>query len=96
MTNMARTGRPDSDDFSVFIAKSNTYAMAPTLRSPAWSKEWPMIDLNIEQYVREHEERVRRLDELYDKIRSPEYNEEEKTNFRHESLKLCREGLATI
>ena len=55
-----------------------------------------MIDLNIEQYVREHEERVRRLDELYDKIRSPEYNEEEKTNFRHESLKLCREGLATI
>ena len=70
--------------------------MAPTLRSPAWSKEWPMVDLNIEQYVREHEERVRRLDELYDKIRSPEYNEEEKNYFRHESLKLCREGLATI
>jgi len=55
-----------------------------------------MIDSNIEQYVREHEERVRRLDELYEKIRSPEYNEEEKNNFRHESLKLCREGLATI
>ena len=55
-----------------------------------------MLDLNIEQYVKEHEERVRRLDELYDKVRSPEYNEEEKNNFRHESLKLCREGLATI
>jgi hypothetical protein len=55
-----------------------------------------MIDSNVEQYVREHEERVRRLDELYKKLRSPDYNEEEKSNFRHESLKLCMEGLITI
>jgi hypothetical protein len=54
-----------------------------------------MIDSNIEQYVKEHEERVRRLDELYEKIRSPEYNEQEKDNFRQESLKLCLEGLTT-
>jgi hypothetical protein len=55
-----------------------------------------MIDSNVEQYVREHEERVRRLDELYEKLISPDYNEEEKNNFRHESLKLCMEGLITV
>jgi len=55
-----------------------------------------MIDSDVEQYVREHEDRVRRLDELYEKIASSEYNEEEKNSFRHESLKLCLEGLATI
>ena len=56
----------------------------------------PMIDLNVEEYVREHQERVRRLEELYEKIRSPEYNDEEKKNFRQESLKLCLEALATV
>jgi len=55
-----------------------------------------MIDSTIEQYVREHEERVRRLDELYVKISSPQYNEEEKMNFRYESLKLCLEGLTAL
>jgi len=65
------------------------------LAQPHALKECPMIDSNIEQYVREHEERVRRLDELYEKIRSPEYNEQEKDNFRQESLKLCLEGLTT-
>ena len=60
------------------------------------SKECPMIDSDVEQYVREHEERVRKLDELFEKIRSSEYNEEEKNNFREESLKLCLEGLAAI
>ena len=55
-----------------------------------------MIDENVEQYVRDHEERVRKLDELFEKIRSSEYNEEEKSNFRHQSLKLCLEGLATV
>jgi hypothetical protein len=48
-----------------------------------------MIDSNVEQYFREHQERVRRLEELYDKLRSPEYNDEQKKNFRHESLELC-------
>jgi len=55
-----------------------------------------MTDANVEQYVREHEERVRRLDELYEKISSTEYNEEEKTNFRYESLKLCIQGLTNV
>ena len=55
-----------------------------------------MIDLNVEEYVRDHQERVRRLEELYEKIRSPEYNDEEKKNFRQESLKLCLETLATV
>ena len=55
-----------------------------------------MIDQDVEQYIRDHEERVRRLDELYEKIRSSEYNEEEKNNFRYQSLKLCLEGLATV
>ena len=55
-----------------------------------------MTDANVEQYVREHEERVRRLDELYEKISTPKYNEEEKTNFRYESLKLCIQGLTTV
>lgn len=55
-----------------------------------------MIDSKVEEYVREHEERVRRLDELYEKMRSSEYNDEEKNNFRQESLKLCLEGLATV
>lgn len=56
----------------------------------------PMIDSNVEQYIRDHEERVRRLDELYEKIKSNEYNEEEKNNFRYQSLKLCLEGLSTV
>jgi len=51
-----------------------------------------MIDSDVEQFVRNHEERVRRLDELYEKIRSSEYNEEEKNIFRRDSLKLCLEG----
>ena len=55
-----------------------------------------MIDSNVEQYVREHQERVQRLDELYEKIESPDYNDEEKNSFRHESLKLCMEGLANV
>ena len=55
-----------------------------------------MIDENVEQYVRDHEERVRKLDKLFEKIRSSEYNEEEKNNFRHQSLKLCLEGLANV
>ena len=55
-----------------------------------------MMDQDVEQYIRDHEERVRRLDELYEKIRSSEYNEEEKNNFRYQSLKLCLEGLATV
>jgi hypothetical protein len=55
-----------------------------------------MIDSTVEQYVRDHEERVRRLDELYEKIRSPDYNEEEKNKFRYQSLKLCLEGLSTV
>ena len=55
-----------------------------------------MIDSNVEQYVREHRERVRRLDELYEKLKSPDYNDEEKNSFRHESLKLCIEGLTTV
>ena len=60
-----------------------------------YSKEHPMIDSKVEEYVREHEAQVRRLAELYEKIRSPEYNEEEKNKFRHESLKLCMKGLMT-
>jgi hypothetical protein len=55
-----------------------------------------MIDSDVEEYVREHQERVRKLEELYEKIGSPEYNDEEKNNFRNESLKLCLEGLATV
>jgi len=55
-----------------------------------------MVDSDVEQYVREHEERVRRLEELYEKIMSPDYNDEQKTNFKHESLKLCREGLKAV
>lgn len=75
----------------------NTCATAPPLRCPCVFKGGhTMIDENVEQYVRDHEERVRKLDELYEKIRSPEYNEEEKNNFRHQSLKLCLEGLATV
>ena len=55
-----------------------------------------MIDSDVEQYVREHQERVRRLDELYEMISFSEYNEEEKNAFRRESLKLCLEGLAAV
>jgi len=55
-----------------------------------------MIDSDVEEYVREHQERVRKLEELYEKIGSPEYNDEEKNNFRNEPLKLCLEGLATV
>ena len=70
--------------------------MASGLPLTVPAKECPMIDSNVEDYVREHEERVRRLDELYEKLRSPEYNEDEKNNFRQESLKLCMEGLMTV
>jgi|RhiMethySRZTD1v2_1073278.scaffolds.fasta_scaffold746177_2 hypothetical protein len=55
-----------------------------------------MIDSNVEQYVREHQERVRRLDELYEMLKSAAYNDEEKNTFRQESLKLCMEGLMTV
>jgi hypothetical protein len=55
-----------------------------------------MIDLNVEQYLRQHEERVRRLEELDRKMESPQYSNAEKENFREESLKLCLEGLATV
>jgi len=71
--------------------------MALGLRSLVRSKECTkMIDSNVEQYVREHQERVRRLDELYEKLESPDYNDEEKNSFRHESLRLCMEGLANV
>jgi chaperonin cofactor prefoldin len=55
-----------------------------------------MIDLNVEKYLRQHEERAQRLKELDEKINSPQYSNEEKESFRKESLKLCLEGLATV
>ena len=55
-----------------------------------------MRDLSVAQYVKDHEERMRRLEELYEKIRSPEYNDEEKKRFRQKSLELCLDGLATV
>lgn len=71
--------------------------MAPALRSIyALEGDPTMIDSNVEQYVREHQERVRRLDELYEMLKSAAYNDEEKNNFRQESLKLCMEGLMTV
>jgi hypothetical protein len=60
------------------------------------SKECTMIESDVERYVREHEDRIRRLDELHENISSSEYNEEEKQNFKRESLKLCLKGLATV
>ena len=86
-----------SDELSPLPVIFSTCATAPPLRCPCvFEGGRAMIDENVEQYVRDHEERVRKLDELYEKIRSPEYNEEEKNNFRHQSLKLCLEGLATV
>ena len=80
-----------------FLSYSIVAPTAPALRRQYLLEgEAFMTDANVEQYVREHEERVRRLDELYEKISSPEYNEEEKTNFRYESLKLCIQGLTTV
>jgi hypothetical protein len=55
-----------------------------------------MIDLQVELYLRQHEQRAQRLKELDEKINSPEYSNEEKESFRKESLKLCLEGLATV
>ena len=55
-----------------------------------------MIGSNIDQYVKDHKERMRRLEELYEKMRPPEYNDEEKKNFRKKSLELCLDGLATV
>jgi hypothetical protein len=55
-----------------------------------------MIDLTVEYYLRQHEQRAKRLKDLDEKINSPEYTKEEKESFRQESLKLCLEGLATV
>jgi hypothetical protein len=55
-----------------------------------------MLISDVEQYLREHEERVRQLEALDGKIDSPSYSNEEKETFRQESLKLCLEGLATV
>jgi hypothetical protein len=55
-----------------------------------------MLILDVGQYLMEHEERARQLDELDGKIDSPSYGNEEKETFREESLKLCLEGLATV
>jgi hypothetical protein len=56
--------------------------MALALRSIyALEGDPTMIDSNVEQYVREHQERVRRLDELYEMLKSAAYNDEEKNNF---------------
>jgi|SRR5262245_53396686 len=97
MTNLAVLVARTSDELSALPVIFNTCATAPPLRRPClFEGGHPMIDENVEQYVRDHEERVRKLDELYEKIRSPEYNEEEKSNFRYQSLKLCLEGLATV
>lgn len=96
MTNLATVVAVVIRRSAVSLVISDSYAMAPGLRSLAWSKEWPMIDSDVEEYVREHQERVRKLEELYEKIGSPEYNDEEKNNFRNEPLKLCLEGLATV
>ena len=95
LTNLATVGggrRPRSAALTIYRIFMPWHPAC----APYALKECPMIDSNIEQYVREHEERVRRLDELYEKIRSPEYNEQEKNNFRQESLKLCLEGLTTV
>lgn len=96
MTIMATVVRSAAHNRAVFVGIFNSCAMALGLRSLVRWKECTMIDSNVEQYVREHQERVRRLDKLYEKIESPDYNDEEKNSFRHESLKLCMEGLANV
>ena len=70
--------------------------MALALLQPYLIKGVAMIDSNLAQYVKAHQERIRRLEELYEKISSPEYNDEEKKNFRQQSLELCLGGLATV
>ena len=81
----------------MFAVKSNTCRVASPLRNLGrGGRSGQMIDSNLEEYLKEHEERIRRLDELYEKIKSPDYNDGEKKNFRQESLELCLGGLATV
>jgi hypothetical protein len=93
MTNLAMLV---TADLSTFLSDQVVVRWHPPCALSVSQRSGLMIDSNVEQYVREHEQRVRRLDELYEKIRSPDYNDEEKKIFKYESLKLCLEGLATV